>query len=1530
MKKAGERNRLVRWVAWLLVFVFVLGLIPHVTLPVLSLEQEALVYLDGEEIRETVLKTSDKLRFEARFDGEAEGYSWQILDQKSERWINIADGYTGFLWVTYALVGSMLKDDAAYLRCCVFTAAGEVVTEPVKVTLSHSVEEDVIPYGENEAAVPTAYMMRTSRSTEPELQIHSIVINYLFDNNTVAFEPWGATVEHGKPFHREEPVKSPTVVGYEPFRRDGEAYVPADEIALDFDTVTENIIINVIYEPKLVEYKVHHHFQNVENDEYSTEFETTTGMALTGSTVGDGLQLTKEERPGFNALEYERLKVAADGSTVIEIRYDRNYYLIDFDMAGGYGTEPVYTRYGATVGANDPIRHGYVFGGWELTTYDGRTPTTAETSRHALTAGGTVTVPAASLSYKALWITQDTTYTLVFWRENAEDNGYTYWGYLPDQSAKSGTLVSGRDAVREVSGIDDEKYFTFNEARTDKDVLVEGDGSTVVNVYYTRNFYTLSFMASGDCIIEEDHSHSAACYDDICGKGHTHDENCRSVLICEIEEHASHGAECLICRLPEHIHGSVGCECTLEEHRHVAACWSEAGSAQVNVSGAPASPQEGQVYRTGWFLSYTYYIYIGGAWHKYNGRAGSGTIVPPDCGKTSHSHGTDCDCTEEPHAHSEGCYSDSLHSHGTECYEYSCGAQMHVHTEICYRLHCGIPEGHSHSSDSRSSKVVKSVYKKYRASLKNVFPVTDDHGVTYDSGERWDPVNSALYDQVLVYIDEMPGEDLTLAVDTSSQNTYYMYYYLECLPGETGDVTYGGAEYKEYKEILANYGKVTRAEDFFPIPGFVQYASDPAFSSDSITISRDPRIVNFYYKRITDHKVEFNSNGIVLTDKTRVGLPYGAKVEELNFVPSYPANLEPNAYTFGGWYTSPGCFDGTEMDWENTTMPEGDLLLYAKWEPVKHTVRVFLEKNQNQQLGQTQTVAHGAFAEQPHGNVSNGNYVFLGWFYEDTVDGETVEKAFVFNGIPVLQDMDIYARWGSHFSVNYTVYYKLREDGREIEIAPPTMGSAIVGNNRTFAAKTEGELYEGYREGFYPEVKSHTITMSAEGNHEFTFYYRYVEAVPYKVQYLSRVTGDSVCPDKVVSDNRLSVATENFSRVDEMMPDAYQKRLVLSASPENADPSLFDENGIYFENVITFYYSEDKVHAYYRVVHHVQNMHHEETYREFSSEENVGVIGENFSASAMTLTGFSFNGAKTKVDGALWKNTDSTVSIPLSENGALVEFFYDREDFRYLVRYLTADGTLLGSKEGQDAFGLQIIEYAPDLTASGYSLFSENAKTLTISANEALNVIDFYYQEKNVSVKYQIVGPEGCGTLSQASENLTAISGTVLGSKPQVQEGHIFRGWFLDEDCTLPVSESWVGGDGHLTPQKSGEVWTDTVYYAKFVSSTTDLTIRTISTATADADQLFIFRIQGKADTETAEIDLTVTVAGNGSVTVTELPLGFYTATELCDWSWRYENDTAVREFELKYNNGSNELEYDNRRENGYLLDGNAAKDNRY
>ena len=53
--------------------------------------------------------------------------------------------------------------------------------------------------------------------------------------------------------------------------------------------------------------------------------------------------------------------------------------------------------------------------------------------------------------------------------------------------------------------------------------------------------------------------------------------------------------------------------------------------------------------------------------------------------------------------------------------------------------------------------------------------------------------------------------------------------------------------------------------------------------------------------------------------------------------------------------------------------------------------------------------------------VENGNYIFAGWFY---LDESGSEKAFIFNSMPINQDLEIYAKWSSKVAVKYLNKHK--------------------------------------------------------------------------------------------------------------------------------------------------------------------------------------------------------------------------------------------------------------------------------------------------------------------------------------------------------------------------------------------------------------------------------------------------------------------------------------------------------------------------
>ena len=343
---------------------------------------EIVILHDNAEKEGIVLEENGKERLTSMVNGLTNYQrNWQILIPNTNKWVNVHAKTAQSIDVTYSLIGSMLNDSGrAYLRLAVQSGSDVYVSKGVEVALSYSVSNENFELNSyfNELG---EYVYFAEEEIEEDLQIFTIVIKYIFDNGGIAFEPYGASVAKGSDFIRD--VTSPEVAGYAPFRRIEQEYVDATVVHLEYYNIQSDITVNVIYEPTIVDFKVHHHLQHVDDDDYSLTYDyITQGKALTGSIVPDGLAYTEEELPGFKALTYEKLEVAADGSTVVEIRYDRNYYLVDFELAGGYGVEPIYTRFGAKIGANVPIKHGYLFDGWELTSYDGKTPTASQKSMY--------------------------------------------------------------------------------------------------------------------------------------------------------------------------------------------------------------------------------------------------------------------------------------------------------------------------------------------------------------------------------------------------------------------------------------------------------------------------------------------------------------------------------------------------------------------------------------------------------------------------------------------------------------------------------------------------------------------------------------------------------------------------------------------------------------------------------------------------------------------------------------------------------------------------------------------------------------------------------------------------------------------------------------------------------------------------------------------------------------------------------------------------------------------------------------------
>ncbi len=1359
---------------------------------------------------------------------------WQYYSDEYKIWINIHGENGDICTLTYAKVYNMLDDNGqTQIRCTETTGETETISEPVTVILDNKQEEaeksDEISNEETESdpvvinevvenyAIATSSVENydisdiqtynetdSSETEEPTYKTYNIVINYVFTDGTTAASPYSATLSEGSSFH--EVVNNPIVQGYLPHI--GEEIETSDSVELNIMDINKDYTITVTYKPTLVEYTVIHYQQNVNNDNY-TEVERETVQGQTESFVPE----VENSYEGFYALLYEKPKIAADGSTVVEVYYDRYYYLMNFDLDGGYGVEPIYARYGTTIGdVGTPTKAGYTFKDWSL---DGTTTVTLPT-----------TMPAENCTYKAIWEIDDTAkVTIVIWGENANDEEYSY--------IKSSEI----------------------------------------------------YATPGDTL------------------------DIASLFVCGMEAHS---------------HTTSGCTLTCDHTSHTLDCYQTLNEYTLK----EGKPDETITINGDGIYTYTlygrthYYLYLNGTWYCYysNNRNDKSDTqrIRLSC---SHEHRSDCySCGLKEHGHSDSCYATNFMD--SDLWTLVDSDEVKVSADGSTVMNIYYDRKEFTFTFKVNNNTVHIFTEKWGSDISDKWKFIGSNGVSYpQSNTSWEPQNSSTYTARITMMVTMPAESITFTHTTSNNTTRHFYYYVESLPGEDGERVYNGTNYDLYLELVHDFNIIYYNDDFFILDG---YTRDVITTENGTDIGLDPNEntswenswnskLYFYYDRNT-YTLDFNDGYEI--DKSE-SVKYKENLGKYDYTPELPTELyESGSRTFDGWYLNPEC-TGTEYDLSSHTMPGANLILYAKWEKVTHNVRLFTNYEDasvgTNQIGEAISVQHGSKVDTIPEIPVTGIYNFVGWFY---MDGNT-EKAFDFENMPITKDMDVYAKWSSNILKQYFIYYKLK--GTDTEIAAPTVGSALAGISKTFDAKGGSELYAGYQEGYFPETKSHTITIDIDddGNNIYTFWYVEQPAVPYTVKYINKETGETLVAEKVVSDNRKAVVTETFVPVSGYMPDAYQKRLVVN----------YEQNAV---NEIIFYYTEDTEHAYYRISHNIENIDGG-VYTEYQYIEAIGNINGNYKGEAISIPGFIYNEEKSEV--IIGDRVEKGTEGILTSDGLEIKLYYDRKTYPYEVRFLEqgSEEELHKPKEGSDKYGNVISMNA--INIPGYECVTSSPQTLTIKIEEGdnakLNVITFYYKEKVATINYVAIGPANSkdfGSVSLESETIKIKSGTAVGSTPEPGENFQFVGWYIDEACTQPVTEEngTVDANNKFIPARTGEnrVYEAATYYAKFDYAVVDLTIEKTGADDIDKDQNFIFRVTGSSG-----IDLLVTIVGNGSITIKDLPVGTYTITEESDWSWRYSTNSSYKDIEVTTNK---KIIFENSKKCDKWLDGNAYIRNKF
>ena len=201
--------------------------------------------------------------------------------------------------------------------------------------------------------------------------------------------------------------------------------------------------------------------------------------------------------------------------------YDDNDQVWDPDrqqyVSGGASfTPPVFYMDAVTEKPVDPTWTGYAFGGW----YTDRECT------NRFTFGGML---SSSTILYAKWIPADSAYRVIIWKQRTSDavglpdneKTYDYVTSYLHEDVVTGMNVTLENRYKNIYGTNgssndnDKVYFTYNDNRTDKSVVIKADGSSVLNVYYDRKPVTLNYVYT---VSANDKDNSPEKYGDVNGQ----------------------------------------------------------------------------------------------------------------------------------------------------------------------------------------------------------------------------------------------------------------------------------------------------------------------------------------------------------------------------------------------------------------------------------------------------------------------------------------------------------------------------------------------------------------------------------------------------------------------------------------------------------------------------------------------------------------------------------------------------------------------------------------------------------------------------------------------------------------------------------------------------------------------------------------------------------------------------------------------------------------------------------------------------
>ena len=809
-------------------------------------------------------------------------------------------------------------------------------------------------------------------------------------------------------------------------------------------------------------------------------------------------------------------------------------------------------------------------------------------------------------------------------------------------------------------------------------------------------------------------------------------------------------------------------------------------------------------------------------------------------------------------------------------------------------------------------RTVRTVKAKYESSISQYFPVTGEDGTDYGS-YVWDPSGSTVYTKILVTMDYMTAENITLDGDSFYSPNFALMFFVQ-----PESLSTNHADYVQFgKTAYASYNFVTYNEDFIELSGFSRENSDPAFSS-------------------------YDANGRIYPNGTRQYVDYIGSGDAYgkNGNNYFIVYLNPDDGVFYrnrtwhggifGYYTYSNPYDGKVYSYLNITVVKmyytRDSYTLSYWDGmyVDGDGKEIKDVTKHSGTWSTASVAYGAkLTDYAKGKTkyyeptAPTGYTFEGWYLDDKCTTPAV-----FDDISMTKDgVNVYAKW---VKTQYRVF-----------LHPNTQDSSLnMGDQNTSFRMSYGETLK--------------FINAARDNYELVGWYQNYDAANNK--YSNAFSFDSF-------EFNDSTVTKPYDRTE---PTEYNAPYDTYTSTENNDAT---KNRIWINHKLELYarwrfkiVGAEGINLRYDSNGGGTAPVDDLLYKD-EAQATVGRavtapegkvfycwVVQKWNGSAFEDTdqkvypGATFdvllkNAQKVENEGSTEEEPSFTYTVQLraefidaeqatntfinwysnygSENEGKGALLHEDKDLaiNQAVNILTAptrDGyTFKGWTKTKGGTTADFLVW----TGSAYKDAAGNVAT-QVAADEKLPYDDLFavWEENNVTINYAVASDStGKGTVDPTTETIKAATGTAAGSTATASSSTYIIDYWTCDDGTVHV-----GDEATFVPSKNAnDVYEAHTYYAHFKLNQAPVTVhhylkgtttkvandvtedKTIGTEyTANAATTFLEAFSAYSLKVSGDATQTVTVSVNGN------EITFYYVIELtikaADKSAVYDGSTTL------------------------------------